>query len=224
MNRTKAVQTNLTPDEYKRLVASARFHNRTIADYVRLCILEQVNKDWQVQQAVIHPEPNGEVPKTPRPIDPELAAKLKAKLTDPKRALGVTMIQEVLGLIIENFTEDNIDIEKTYFEAYKGTEIKMPCHPIGHLLMAVQGNILKLGWAEDAQQWLSPVADYRTIRLLCQAAWPTQWFNAFCEREVATGINTTKGDPLFIPSLDNIKSIFSVLAIGQLSAPAPDPW
>ena len=187
IKRTKAVQTTLTPDEYKRLVASACFHNRTIADYIRLCVIEQTSMEQQLE--------------------------------NPAKDLGVVMLQEVLGLIVQKMDEHTFDIERTYFHDEPGTEITMPCHPIGHLLLAVQGGIIKKDWVEDAQRWLAPLATASTVRTLCQYMWPKFWIELLTEEiDYATqATNNDEGEEYFIPNLVNAKEILNALSKGLLT-------
>lgn len=199
MKRDRPVQTTLTKDEYTKLLASAAFHNRSVADYIRLCVLENVNKDWVIQRVVVHPETNG---------DPK-----------PSQTLDQLLLQRVLTTVAQGFTDDNMDPDGTYWRLDNpGDKIAMPCHPIGHLLLAVQNGIFQKGWYEDAARWLMPVADPETTRALCQAMWPTHWLELIPDHQLEPGqevINdhTLKG-MYFKPSAKDAKAIFMLLAKG----------
>lgn len=184
IKRTKAVQTTLTPDEFKRLVASACFHYLTIADYIRLCVIEQTSME---------------------------------QLENPAKDLGVVMLEEVLGLIVQKMDEHSFDMG--CFEDEPGSEIRVPCHPIGHVLLAVQGGMINVGWVEDAQRWLAPLASASTVRTLCQQMWPKFWMVLLTDEiDFATqATNNEEGEEFFIPNLNNAKDILDALSKGLLT-------
>lgn len=194
MNRDQKIQTSLTAVEKAFLNAAAQKYRRTVADYVRLAIMEKVNEDLA--------DESSDVP-VPAPV-PAWA--------DPPPSGPYQHVTDAIAHVIEFMTEENYEPTITFWKSEAGDLICEPCSAMCHLLIHTQAGRIRTSVREDLYRQLASIApDNELIRLLNGVMWPCEWLpdGAFQDDQTVVEI---AGDYLFTPDLQQAKYVLSSLA------------
>lgn len=193
MNRDQKIQTSLSAAEKAQLETAARQHRRTVADYTRLAILYQVNQDLGVPE-----EEKGIVP----------------AWADPPPAYGHSqyhVVTDAIADVIEHMAIENYESAITFWKAETGDTICEPCNAICHLLLRVQGGLIKESVIKDAIRHLQSIAPMELIRHLNGVMWPCSWLPTSAFDGDPTVVEIAD-ELLFTPDLNQAKAVFSALA------------
>lgn len=158
MNRDQKIQTSLTKAEKAFLNAAAQKYRRTVADYVRLAIMEKVNEDLADESNDV-PPPSG----------------------------PYHHVTEAIVDVIENLNDENYMAYAVYTNSGSGQVISEPCSAACHLLIRFQGEILNQDVIKDLTVHLSPVADADLVKRLCMKTWPVAWLSDTTGLELIDG-------------------------------------
>lgn len=194
MNRDQKIQTSLTKAEKAFLEAAAKLHRRTVANYVRLAIMYQVNNDLAL----------GDIPD-----ETEVPAPVPAWADPPPNGhvtLHESRITQAIVDVIENLNDENYMAYAVYTNSGSKQVISKPYSAACHLLDRLQGDILNQDVIRDLTVHLAPIANADLVKRLCMKTWPVAWLSN------TTGLELIDGNEYFTPDLQQAKFILSSLA------------
>ena len=186
MNRDQKIQTSLTAVEKAFLNAAAQKYRRTVADYVRLAIMEKVNEDLADESNDV-----------PAPV-PAWA--------DPPPSGPYHHVTQAIVDVIEYLNDENYMAYAVYTNSGSGQVISEPCSAACHLLIKLQSTILNQDVIKDLTVHLAPIANADLVKRLCMKTWPVAWLSD------TTGLELIDGKEYFTPDLQQAKFILSSLA------------
>lgn len=181
MKRDQNLNIRLTAEEKARIESAAREHRRTAADYARIAILSELE--------------GGDIPvETPEQWD-----------SGPYHH-----VTDAIAHVIEFMTEENYVPFCTFGKARSGDMICEPCSAVCHLLLKLQGGIIKENVWYDAFQHLLPIADAKLVKQLSNKHWPIHWL----PKEPWLQISTfeIEGEIVFTPDLNQARQVLNALA------------